>query len=274
MRQKWNISAELSRQNVAGVESHNKMAVQAAEVIHYSSIKRLMTRAGAWIMMTLTMMVHTSLSHGQLGMLILLDVARRQKKEHIKVVQMGILTTKIEILPEAGEEATEEGVAEIGDVEIEGEAEGDIKTDGEAAVATLFLHRVAQIIHNRPRIPAQVKTSRPNFNHKEEAFIYPLKLLPASPLLDIIMQRTHLINHSSQHGHSPHLHNISSPSQICQICQTCGQLCPLKRLCTAVLSLTQRSLEMHKEVRQINGTLKANRMEEVEVVRNFQLRVV
>lgn len=230
--------------------------------------------------MTLTMMVHTSLSHGQLDMLILLDVLRRQKKEHIKVGQMEILTTKIEMPSEAEEGVTEEGVVEIGDVEIEGEAEGGIKTDGEAAVATHFLHRVAKIIHNSPRILTQVKISRLNFSHKEEAFLYPHNLLPASPLPDIITQRTHLINHSSQHGNSPNLHHISSPSQICPICrtcpicQTCGQLCPLKRLCRVVLSSIQRSLEMHKEVRPTNGILKVNREEEVEVVRNFQMRVV
>ncbi|TVY86461.1 H/ACA ribonucleoprotein complex non-core subunit, partial [Lachnellula willkommii] len=103
---------------------------------------------------------------------------------------------------EAEEEVTEEGDVEIedveigdveigdveiGDVEIEGEAEGGITTDGETAVATHFLHKVAQIIHNSPRILAQVKTSRLNFNHKEEAFLYPHNLLRASLLPDIIM---------------------------------------------------------------------------------------
>jgi hypothetical protein len=174
---------------------------------------------------------------------------------------MEILTAKIETISEAVEEAIEEEeedkgieVEEIGD-----EAEVAFKTDAVVAVVTHCHLKVNQASHH------QLKTSQLLSNSQEEVSL----INHPSPGITTI--NTHLNNRSYQLGHHSHLsHHFNNPFQACQICRRtckqCGRTCTTRPLNKVVLSSTQLSSIIRKEVHRINGTLKANRGEEVEEV--------
>lgn len=207
-------------------------------------------------------MVHISLLPDQLGLQIPLDVASRRKKEHTKVGQMEILTAKIETTSEAVEEGIEEEEEGIEVAEIGDEAEGDFKIDVVVvAVVTLYHLKANQASH---RQQLMVKATRLLSNSQEEVSLN-------HPKPGLTTRNTHLNNRSCQLGHHSHLNRHSNnPFQACQICRRpckiCGKICTTRRLNKVVHSSIRLSSITHKEVRRINGTLKANRGEEVEEV--------